>query len=355
MKSAEWWDPVARVSAGPLSTRLAAERHRAGEQYAVLLAAGERPVGVVEVATGEAYIGARFFDGELAIASEADCRLLAPGRLFILEQRAGRTDPPPYDPGDKWLRRMTATPGGRVEEESRAEGGRHVRLWRQDPMDEYWMGAPEFGDWGAFIRSFPLALEAAGLDVPVSVEVRDVSAPDGAGLLVGERPWRAPRGLTPDPAYLGWLFTTGTRLSYDGTGWRWSEDEKFTVEVLDAGTLTMPSGRLVVKDPSWPAEVTPYTVNVSPGSFNGSEWLRELHLAGEVDYTVAFFHAPVTDPESGANLIAFHSGWGDGSYPVWIGRSADGQVACFVADMLLLSDGRHSPGLAGAHAGRFWR
>lgn len=47
----------------------------------------------------------------------------------------------------------------------------------------------------------------------------------------------------------------------------------------------------------------------------------------------------MTDPESGANLIAFHSGWGDGSYLVWIGRSADGQVACFVADMLLLSDG----------------
>ena len=46
----------------------------------------------------------------------------------------------------------------------------------------------------------------------------------------------------------------------------------------------------------------------------------------------------MTDPESGANLIAFQSGWGDGSYPVWIGRSADGEVACFVADMLLLTN-----------------
>ena len=74
-------------------------------------------------------------------------------------------------------------------------------------------------------------------------------------------------------------------------------------------------------------------------TFGSNEWLRELDLAGEVDYTAAFFPAPVTDPGSGANLIAFHSGWGDGSYPVWIGRSADGEIACFVADMLLLSDG----------------
>jgi hypothetical protein len=37
----------------------------------------------------------------------------------------------------------------------------------------------------------------------------------------------------------------------------------------------------------------------------------------------------------GANLIAYHSGWGDGSYPTWIGRSTSGDVACFVTDMLL--------------------
>jgi hypothetical protein len=29
---------------------------------------------------------------------------------------------------------------------------------------------------------------------------------------------------------------------------------------------------------------------------------------------------------------------GDGTYPVWIGRDADGEVTCFVADMLMLGD-----------------
>lgn len=46
----------------------------------------------------------------------------------------------------------------------------------------------------------------------------------------------------------------------------------------------------------------------------------------------------VNAPMTQANLIAFGSGWGDGAYPVWIGRTADGKAACFIADMLLLRD-----------------
>jgi hypothetical protein len=53
--------------------------------------------------------------------------------------------------------------------------------------------------------------------------------------------------------------------------------------------------------------------------------------------------AEVSDPASGANLIAFSSGWGDGSYPTWIGRTTDGEVACFIADMLVLHDAKILP------------
>ncbi|MFJ5708019.1 DUF4241 domain-containing protein [Streptomyces sp. NPDC093105] len=41
------------------------------------------------------------------------------------------------------------------------------------------------------------------------------------------------------------------------------------------------------------------------------------------------------DPTIGADLIAYDSGWGDGRYPVWIGRGADRGVTAIVADMLL--------------------
>jgi hypothetical protein len=46
--------------------------------------------------------------------------------------------------------------------------------------------------------------------------------------------------------------------------------------------------------------------------------------------------AELGDLESGANLIAFRSGWGDGAYPTWIGRTSNGDLACFIADMVLL-------------------
>ncbi|WP_319464109.1 DUF4241 domain-containing protein [Micromonospora sp. RTP1Z1] len=49
------------------------------------------------------------------------------------------------------------------------------------------------------------------------------------------------------------------------------------------------------------------------------------------------------DPATGTNLIAYPSGRGDGSYPVWIGRTADGEVTCLVADMLVLHDMKPLP------------
>ncbi|MFC3450341.1 DUF4241 domain-containing protein [Amycolatopsis speibonae] len=47
--------------------------------------------------------------------------------------------------------------------------------------------------------------------------------------------------------------------------------------------------------------------------------------------------ALVRDPVSGLNVAAFGSGWGDGSYPTWIGYAANGQVARFVTDFHVVS------------------
>lgn len=59
-------------------------------------------------------------------------------------------------------------------------------------------------------------------------------------------------------------------------------------------------------------------------AFDDNDWAPGPHL--------------VTSPSTGATLAAFTSGWGDGCYPTWIGRSASGQVTCFVTDFFVAPD-----------------
>lgn len=46
----------------------------------------------------------------------------------------------------------------------------------------------------------------------------------------------------------------------------------------------------------------------------------------------------VASPSTGHTVAAFTSGWGDGGYPTWIGRTATGAVACFVTDFFVIED-----------------
>ncbi|MEV0615109.1 DUF4241 domain-containing protein [Nonomuraea sp. NPDC050404] len=52
-------------------------------------------------------------------------------------------------------------------------------------------------------------------------------------------------------------------------------------------------------------------------------------------------HAELTDPQTGGNVLLFDCGMGDGLYPTWTGRAADGSITCFATDLELLS---HSSG-----------
>jgi hypothetical protein len=85
-----------------------------------------------------------------------------------------------------------------------------------------------------------------------------------------------------------------------------------------------------------------FGVDAGMGCFVDAEAAEALAGIVEETYEDAFEDllsdqaVEVSDPATGANLIAFPSGWGDGAYPTWIGRTTDGEVACFVADMLVL-------------------
>jgi hypothetical protein len=240
----------------------------------------------------------------------------------------------------------------------------------------------------------------------VAVVADDVSDPRGNGLPPGQQPGHPPGPL--QPVQLDLLFTAGTRFVCD-------PENMVIAEVLPAGMLRMPSGRLIAADPgSIDFECQPFTEAVPPGEYpvlvsvvrwvdHTEEWVAAAKLAIRGDPVVSwelallpgqdpqtlhdghffgfgvdtgrasFFDVvavpalarifaddtwddtgfgwrvlvdmfgdnltgELSDPDSGANLIAFESGWGDGAYPTWIGRSASGDIACFVAEMHVLGD-----------------
>jgi Protein of unknown function (DUF4241) len=46
----------------------------------------------------------------------------------------------------------------------------------------------------------------------------------------------------------------------------------------------------------------------------------------------------VLDEATGANVVTVSTGWGDGCYGTWIGRTADGLVTSFVTDFMVIPD-----------------
>lgn len=73
-------------------------------------------------------------------------------------------------------------------------------------------------------------------------------------------------------------------------------------------------------------------------------YLRKLQsneLDAARDRVMENCHAEVIDTRTGANIVLFDCGMGDGFYPTWIGLAAGGEIACFATDLELLS---HSSG-----------
>lgn len=202
----------------------------------------------------------------------------------------------------------------------------------------------------------------------------------------------------PDESILQPLFEPGTEFELTVGG-------RVRVDVREVGLLNLPSGRVIVADPSWlPSwqrlSIAPYIASVqprrypvslsvvnadgvdlvaaaklsinskpvaawefalrpgeSPGSLRPDEYfgvgvdvgnagfldavalqyMAELEEGGGEDLNVLAAQLSVqrVDPVTGVNYVIFNTGYGDGHYPVWVGRDAGGVVACFVMDMLI--------------------
>jgi uncharacterized protein DUF4241 len=362
------WDATTRRPVSPMSDATARAQDAAGAQYAIVLFVGGVARSVVEVCwaahhaevwnvddTGRRYRGVayrRWPDERLRLFEMRSWH--SGGEEPTLRVRVGRDE------------HGTA---GQVQTYAIGPTGSQQTVhdwpyWPEPKRPEESLAVPAVGDWPRI----------AGMTGPATVR-------PGPGTVPARFPWRPPRPL--QPRYVTEMVTEGTRFRLaDGTVER--------VGRVDAGTVRLPSGRLVVADPGWlHADATPLAETVPPGEYpvevfqlNSTIACRigvrgapvaSWHLAlleGDTELTLGdgeFYGNPVdtatlsivdatgvpaySEDEvqaamAGAAEVAYRtitdgrtdlvivSGWTDGAYPVWLGRTGDGTIASVVLDFM---------------------
>ncbi|MFG2818274.1 DUF4241 domain-containing protein [Kitasatospora sp. NPDC048365] len=392
VRHCEGWDPERRAPYGALTEREARERDATGLPYAAVLSRGGQAAALFQVDWSEGYLGVFLFDHRARRHRIYEYRQLEPGRLHLRRFREWlyETDTEPEEPEDFEDGRffeLTADLEGRSALQLTGDGSFHTS--GSVPPEHLVAAKAPFGRWTAYVDGPMLGL-AAGAPAPVVVEEAGMPA-DGPG-------WAAPRALRPN--WLEALFTPGSRFAVPDepavtvvepepmgtlrlpTGALVVGDPGFLDEKAEPYTVTAPPGAyplslgLVQRDGErWSSgaaallrisdrPAASWELALLPGQDARLLGEDEFHGAGVDTATLAFADAAarpaleelgaaalehpwsflideprtypdLADPVSGANLIACLTS-GDGNYPVWIGRDADGAVTCFVADLLQL-------------------
>jgi hypothetical protein len=389
----EGWDPWAGSPVRPLPAEIAKERDRAGEHYAALLLVGTLPVAMVELAWQSQACTVWHFDAQQRRVAKFELRRQGDDEMVLCERVTWDYAGPQCPEFDATTARRTqrCSAAGMVHDVVEPDGDAGASWHRFGAIQD---GAPRrpvpaFGDVAALAD-----LAHAMATVPRVCEPEPGGPGLGISALVAE-PWQPPRPLEPGPLAL--MFRDGARFSVPGQG-------EVVIETRRVGSLQMPTGRLIAVDLDGLDHAWAFTVRVPPGTYpvelsllrpgSGPETVVagrlltgagpvagwELALRASSDPQMlgswGFFGFEITaggvclvdagarqnlarnlqagqlaavrdgqvievnEPEIG-NLIAFPAG--PGAYPTWIGRTADGQVACFLTDLLRLHDAQLLP------------
>jgi len=393
------WSASTASIVGPISPATARERDSRGEPYAVVLGdAAGTPLVLLEISWRDAHCGVWTLDGRRRTAHH---RFVRDGdRLLLIRSREWRyaEEDPEFHDG-AWYREREYEVDGSHTQLLRPHGERGS--FRQDrdrnPDSTVHRRTPAFGDWADLamlhpaVVSPPALTEAAAEDAPVEApwspprplrfEHADALFRPGAVFRSGHWTGRTARVEVHDAGVL--RLPTGRVVACDPTS-VWERTEPYTVPVPvgdhpvalsavrfddDPTHVRAAAARVVFADvpvASWEPATLPgqdprrlddgeffgFGVDGGIGCFFDAAALPHfLKLMEDFDrYTDVFLGdnpegievqgertLSITDPDSGANLVAFSSGWGDGSYPVWAGRDADGRVCRLVADLLVVN------------------
>ncbi len=378
----EGWDSAGTAPFGILTTAAAQRRDRAGVQYAVLLLDRGGPVALLHVAWGAGYLGVYLFDEQGRRDREFDYRVLDdPDLLYWRGFRCWRLDPAAAEFADQpwWLRLDIDHHGDATTEWVGNDDGSHATVTRIPPDLRAIRKAP-FGSWRSYLDTEALghgfragepgvagpvwtppaplrprdieALFVAGTHLRAGSDgVVRVRAPYDAGLLhlpSGRLVAADPAAYDPTddalvidvppgdyPVSVGWAVVgaddgaevTAVRVLLDG-------EPALTWEpALRSGqdTRMLPDGHFFGFD-----------VDSGIGAFFDardadaltSEFQRIFAVDDPFPATAAprCFAVSIDDSGTGTNLVAYRSGLGDGSYPVWIGRDAAGRIVSVIAE-----------------------